>query len=670
MAIQFQPLSAGSGVVKIERKGTGIQTVPNIGMVSNIAFNTDLTPEEVDNIIADANLTYVDYNGLPAYPIFVNQDGSVLIGIINYGSVLGAGADVKAFVILATNGETTFFIYCSPIIAGFAELEAGWNQETIEMFGGNSIPLNMEASSTFMGLDIGTQNDAIKDIVYCGGIEPYYKELSGIYEPVNVTIKGNTEIDLTTLFMDEQKMPIKVITKVKPKLQSKSVTPNTYEQIVTFDNSYEGLDKVTIKEVTSAIDPNIKPENIVEGKSILGVNGTYKYLIHNSSRLSNVPAYCYSGINIFKSFKFFTLDEETGVYNDVYIDDYAFFKCAELKTLEFWGVLKSVGSCAFVADRVVHYDTTEDLYPIVLDKLTLEYDISKWFEVAFAEDAYLCSKSVIANNEEIASIHIPDSITELQPWVCGGWLMGSVNEVYLPNGLTKIGADAFYVPYAFSPSEDKKVYIDSLEHWMNIEFVNKNSNPAAAGLGNLYINNEKISNELVFDENVTKINPYTFANFKDLTSISGENVTNIGRGAFYNCYNIKNINFPNVTSIAPDAFYNSGTSTMKFSKLSGVFYLNGCKASTIDLDGNFSYLFLSTLENCGSLRTLVIRTKNKVRPSGSPDGMDAFIGTRFEYGSGTVYVTDEILTEYQEDPWWGDVWEKGNQLKPLSEYIE
>lgn len=60
----------------------------------------------------------------------------------------------------------------------------------------------------------------------------------------------------------------------EPKLQSKTVESSIVEQSVVPDVGYDGLERVTIKQVTSSIDSNIKPENIVKGVSILGVSGT------------------------------------------------------------------------------------------------------------------------------------------------------------------------------------------------------------------------------------------------------------------------------------------------------------------------------------------------------------------------------------------------------------
>lgn len=57
---------------------------------------------------------------------------------------------------------------------------------------------------------------------------------------------------------------------------SKTADPSTAFQTVYPDRGYNALASVTLNAVTAAIDSNITPENIVEGKSILGVQGTAK----------------------------------------------------------------------------------------------------------------------------------------------------------------------------------------------------------------------------------------------------------------------------------------------------------------------------------------------------------------------------------------------------------
>lgn len=65
------------------------------------------------------------------------------------------------------------------------------------------------------------------------------------------------------------------VTITKIKRQDKEITPTTSEQTITADEEYDGLKQVNVKAVDSSIDENIKPENIIEGVEILGVQGNY-----------------------------------------------------------------------------------------------------------------------------------------------------------------------------------------------------------------------------------------------------------------------------------------------------------------------------------------------------------------------------------------------------------
>lgn len=55
--------------------------------------------------------------------------------------------------------------------------------------------------------------------------------------------------------------------------QEKSIAPTTSEQIVTPDQGYTGLSSVTVGAVTNAIDNNIQAGNIKSGVNILGITG-------------------------------------------------------------------------------------------------------------------------------------------------------------------------------------------------------------------------------------------------------------------------------------------------------------------------------------------------------------------------------------------------------------
>ena len=58
----------------------GKAPVPNTGYVEKIFFNTKLTTDEVDSIIANANLPFVNFEGTTTmYPIIVSETIAILL---------------------------------------------------------------------------------------------------------------------------------------------------------------------------------------------------------------------------------------------------------------------------------------------------------------------------------------------------------------------------------------------------------------------------------------------------------------------------------------------------------------------------------------------------------------------------------------------------------------
>lgn len=68
--------------------------------------------------------------------------------------------------------------------------------------------------------------------------------------------------------------------------QEKEVTPTTNVQEITPDKDYDALSKVTVKAVTNEIDENIKPSNIKLGVSILGIEGNVEPDKPNQSKVA------------------------------------------------------------------------------------------------------------------------------------------------------------------------------------------------------------------------------------------------------------------------------------------------------------------------------------------------------------------------------------------------
>ena len=105
------------------------------------------------------------------------------------------------------------------------------------------------------------------------------------------------------------------IVRVAPTLQAKEVIPGATEQSIRADNGYDGLEEVLVRG-----DSNLVAENIAEGVSIFGVEGT-----HSGGGV--VPVGSIDSI-IDKSITEVT----SGVTS---IGDYAFYNCSKLTSANF-----------------------------------------------------------------------------------------------------------------------------------------------------------------------------------------------------------------------------------------------------------------------------------------------------------------------------------------------
>lgn len=130
--------------------------------------------------------------------------------------------------------------------------------------------VTVEAVDASIDPDIVAGN--IKQGVNILGVNGTVVELNGQTKNYNINQNGETNI-----VPDSDKNAIvggKITVNVQPTLQSKTATPTTQSQTIQPDSGYDGLSQVNINPVTSAIDANIRPENIKKGVTILGITGT------------------------------------------------------------------------------------------------------------------------------------------------------------------------------------------------------------------------------------------------------------------------------------------------------------------------------------------------------------------------------------------------------------
>ena len=293
--------------------------------------------------------------------------------------------------------------------------------------------------------------------------------------------------------------------------QSKVINPTTSTQIVVGDTGYE-LAKVTVNAVTNAIDSNIKAENIKQGVSILGVDGTFEGTKQPNLQEKNIePATIYQSIvpdngydglskvnisavtnsidsniqpqNIKKgvtilgvngamqatsgSPKFSQLIdgtieslEESDLSEPNKIKDYTFYGCKNLTSVIVPSNVKTIGANAFkYCSSLQSLTLAEGIQSIGANA----FDGINASEIEIPNTVSVLESEVFSNNTALTSITIPSGITELKDNVFNGCT--SLTEVTM-NGLIPPVVDdttfpntvvAIKVPYG--------AYESYLEQW-------------------------------------------------------------------------------------------------------------------------------------------------------------------------------------------------------------
>ena len=237
------------------------------------------------------------------------------------------------------------------------------------------------------------------------------------------------------------------------------------------------------------------------------------------------------------------------------IGDYAFKDCSSLTSVTIGNNVTSIGWSAFEGCGSLESVTIPDSVTSIrgdtfsgcssLTSVTIGNSVTSIASHAF----YRCSS--------LTSITIPDSVTSIGEDVF--WDCSSLESVTIGNSVTSIGDSAFH-----GCSGLKSVnYTGTKGDWCKISFGDRSftANPVYCAKC-LYVNGEDVG-DVIIPNDVTRINPLTFYNCKNLTSITIPNsVTSIGEYAFYGCNSLTSVTIPDsVTSIEIYAFYDCDSLT-------------------------------------------------------------------------------------------------------------
>ena len=230
MAEKINEISGSVDIVKpiyAEQK----TPVPNTGHLEKFFFNTKLTTDQVDALIANANLTFISDGGMSFYPILMTNTG-MIIAILDYSSELG-GESGSAWLIADLNSDAIY--YFSPALASDPTY-VGWIQNSFTSYDTGEIAINAELVQEMKGITIGSQNNLLTDLVRLyslidSGETEFAKSLTGQYKLVeqNITLDTKDKMTYTYDFVNNINEDTKEITVIK----NIEVDPQQEEAIVS-----------------------------------------------------------------------------------------------------------------------------------------------------------------------------------------------------------------------------------------------------------------------------------------------------------------------------------------------------------------------------------------------------------------------------------------------------
>ena len=226
----------------------GKAPVPNTGYVEKIFFNTKLTTDEVDALIANANLPFIDDGAVHLYPILGSEAGSkagILFVIMDFSSSIDEAGSSWAIANLTSE---TFFYTSSSVAADFG-LDAGWNASSFTSFDTGEVTVNGDLVDTIQGINLGTANNLLTNLIYLpelvdSGETEVAKSLTGQYKIVEKNLKLDTESNASYTYdfinsINEDTKEIRVIKNIEVDpwqevaIISGSITTYTNDKVIT-----------------------------------------------------------------------------------------------------------------------------------------------------------------------------------------------------------------------------------------------------------------------------------------------------------------------------------------------------------------------------------------------------------------------------------------------------
>ena len=359
--------------------------VPNTGHLEKIFFNTNLTIDQVDSLIANANLNFSDtIFGFSYYPILLTST-NLGIAIIDYSSILGIESGSAWWIADLASGTT---YYASLVAASDLDVPAGWNIDAFTDYDAGEVIIDAELIQESNGETYGTQNDLLTGLVW-------------LY-PLN----DAGEVEILKTLTDQYKL-----VEHKLKLNTKDNTTYKYDFINSINE--EAKEISTIKNIE--VDP--QQEEAIVSRQI----ATY-----TNNRFNAIPYYAFGYCRNLKNVSF---------PNAVRISNHAFYYCDILEHVDI-PLADTIDTYAFsycTMLDIITFPQVTSVYEWAFyraDSLT-EANLPKLMSIstkAFS-DCYDLVKIFISQTDRVCSLSNKNAFTNCYH------ILGETDQFYNPDGL-------------------------------------------------------------------------------------------------------------------------------------------------------------------------------------------------------------------------------------------
>ena len=326
--------------------------------------------------------------------------------------------------------------------------------------------------------------------------------------------------------------------------------------------------------------------------------------------------------------------------------------CSKLESVTALGTVSLIGESAFSScKKLTSFDFNEGLLEIcesafshcaALAEISLPDSLTNVGAGAF----YRCSS--------VKTLHIGRGLTVI-PEGAFKYLTG-LEELVIPDGVVAIGRNAFdeltdlkslsipksvkSMDYCFNGTRniENVYYGGDLRDWVSIDMMNVGSSPFYYSVNaKLYLDGAVFEGDIVIPEDITRINNYSFENYKYITSVSfPHDMEYIGDYAFKACEGLLSVSFGgDVAEFGSQIFCGCGNikSVELGEKLTKTGYYMFAYCGSLEklvIPSNVKYLWSGSFLGCG-IKELVIS-----------EGVERIGGEAFRYMNIDVLIPRSV----------------------------